>query len=122
MAGRRADRPRTAITRAKAQFWDGRHCGRWAEQKAPMGGMMMQDDAMKAQMSRMMENCNKMKPHETEPARRLKIIISRHIRGRLSWRPRFQSSFKISSYLCKTSFRRAIPSASTVALILSLPP
>src|ERR1700731_1449399 len=37
-AGRRADRPRTAITRAKAQFWDGRHCGRWAEQKAPMGG------------------------------------------------------------------------------------
>jgi hypothetical protein len=25
-----------------------------------MGGMMMQDDAMKAQMSRMMENCNKM--------------------------------------------------------------
>jgi len=28
-AGRRADRPRTAITRAKAQFWDGRHCGRW---------------------------------------------------------------------------------------------
>ena len=33
--------------------------GRWAEQKAPMGGMMMQDDAMKAQMSRMIENCNK---------------------------------------------------------------
>jgi hypothetical protein len=30
------------------------------EQKAPTGGMMMQDDAMKAQMSRMMENCNKM--------------------------------------------------------------
>ena len=28
-AGRRADRPRTAISRAKAQFWDGRHCGRW---------------------------------------------------------------------------------------------
>jgi DNA invertase Pin-like site-specific DNA recombinase len=27
--GRRADRPRTAITRAKAQFCDGRHCGRW---------------------------------------------------------------------------------------------
>jgi hypothetical protein len=40
-----------------------------------MGGMMMQDDAMKAQMSRMMENCNKMKPHETEPARRLKMLF-----------------------------------------------